>query len=91
MKGDTVVCGLSFTLCHSIKDCSRPQYPLSVPAMTTPTFNTVDDFLKNTNFPPCYGDLGVLRAHGGLIVLRVGENEEGDPQLVDLVQGQRIL
>lgn len=41
--------------------------------------------------PPCYGDLCVLGAHGGLIVLRVGENEEGDPELVDLVQGQRIL
>ena len=41
--------------------------------------------------PPCYGDLCVLCAHGGLIVLRVGEYEEGDPQLVDLVQGQRIL
>ena len=36
-------------------------------------------------------DFCVLSAHGGLVVLRVGEHQEGNPQLEDLVQGQRVL
>ena len=40
---------------------------------------------------PRDGDFSILSSHGGLVVLRVGEDEEGDPQLVDLLQGQRVL
>ena len=40
---------------------------------------------------PRDGDFSILSPHGGLVVLRVGEDEEGDPQLVDLLQGQRVL
>ena len=40
---------------------------------------------------PRDGDFSILSPHGGLVVFRVGEDEEGDPQLVDLLQGQRVL